>query len=62
MAKFVKRFRTKALQNNRFSEKIAHKGILLKVYDEASHLGTSNVSDENFNNCEIYGFLDYLVY
>lgn len=45
LAKFVKRFRTKAIQNNRFSSNIAQKGILLKVYDEASHLGTSNVSD-----------------
>ncbi len=48
--------------NNRFSDKIADKGIMLKVYDDASHLGTSDVGQENFNNCEVYGFLDYLVY
>lgn len=45
LAKFVKRFRTRVLTNNRYSDKIAEKGIILKVYDDASHLGTSNVSD-----------------
>ncbi len=35
---------------------------MLKVYDDASHMGTSDIGQENFNNCEVYGFLDYLVY
>ncbi len=62
LAKFVRRFRQLAWVNNRFSDKIAEKGIMMKVYDDASHLGTGDVSQENFNNSEIYGFLDYLVY
>lgn len=41
--KFVKRFRSIACVNNRFSDKIADKGILMKIYDDASHLGTSNI-------------------
>ena len=34
---------------------------MIKVHDGASHLGSSNVMEENYNNCEIYGFLEYLV-
>jgi hypothetical protein len=62
LAKFVKRYRQLAWKNNRYSDKIAEKGILLKVHDDASHLGSSDIGQENYNNCEVYGFLDYLVY
>jgi hypothetical protein len=43
LGKFVKRYRQLAWANNRYSEKIAEKGILLKVHDDASHLGTSDI-------------------
>jgi hypothetical protein len=32
-------------ESNRFASNIGEKGILLKVYDDASHLGTSDVSE-----------------
>jgi hypothetical protein len=51
LAKFVLRFRSIVKENNRFDSKIADKGIMLKVYDEASHLGTADVSEENYNRC-----------
>lgn len=37
------------------------KGILLKIEDNSSHLGTVDVAEENYNQAEIYAMIDFII-
>lgn len=62
--KFVRRFRQRALSNNRLSEELGGdegKGVTVDISKTASHLGEGSAAEENLKGCDMFGYMDYVI-
>ena len=60
VAKFVSRFRERALPNRRV-EGVGVKGVTTDISVTGSHLGEASIKDENFRSCDVFGYMDYVI-
>jgi hypothetical protein len=58
--KFSQRFRTRAKIPTKYAQ-FGGKGLLVDIQKDSSHHGIANYQDSLRKNCEIFGFLDYVL-
>jgi len=60
VAKFISRFRDRALENGRVKQ-LGIKGTTVDISSSASHLGEASIKDENYKGCDVFGYMDYVL-